>query len=314
MARKLLLLELPVRVRLMGVRVSKFQGAADPISRSQPFISTFLRDAPDELTSDATAASDSNFSAETVATPNVTDLNSNDRLGGSNEDDCSDDSYRGRSVSAADTLETEAASSGPTIAPANASHSAATLHIPGSRHSRDEGLQVDRLDPKQSSSAHRDRDSKRKRSPEPDSDTPTSSDTRSPQGWVCSVCTFRNTSSRGGVLLPWCAMCPDGRRFPTVSKRARAVEHVGLEGRTSSRNGTHSSSVRRQVSRPISSFFAVDHQPPAQKPSSDCRVSSDDMIDKFVDITKASRGDAIKRLALAGNDIEAAIDIYFRNN
>ena len=34
-----------MRVRLMGVRVSNFQGAADPIPRSQPyaFISFFLR-------------------------------------------------------------------------------------------------------------------------------------------------------------------------------------------------------------------------------------------------------------------------------
>ena len=302
----------------MGVRVSKFQGATDPIARSQPFISTFLRDAAAELDSDNTAASDSHCNAETVTAHKLIPLDSDYHLEYPDGCDYVDASYRDVSVSAADRKEMEAATSAPAIASTNAlaMHSAPMHRSPRSRHPQGADLQFEKRDPTQSSSANHDRENKRKRSFESGSGTQKSSNKRSPQGWVCSVCTFRNTSSRGGVLLPWCAMCPDGRRFPTSSKRARltsAVEHVRPDGCTS-RNGSQRSSVRRKASRPIHSFFAVDQQLPLPKPSPDRRIPSDDLINKFVDITRSGREDAIKRLTLTANNIDAAIDIYFRKD
>ena len=55
----------------MGVRVSKFQGAADPISRSQPFISNFLRGSTAENSSNSSNAASSSApcSAKEVTQP-----------------------------------------------------------------------------------------------------------------------------------------------------------------------------------------------------------------------------------------------------
>ena len=132
-----------------------------------------------------------------------------------------------------------------------------------------------------------------------------------PQAWVCSICTFLNTSSCGGVLLPWCAMCPDGRRFPAVA----AHMAPGGRARSLASSGSKPSSKRRKPIRPIQSFFAPEKQPThtiAHKPLSGSKLPPDHLIDKFVNVTTASREDAIKCLISSTNDIEAAINIYFR--